>query len=360
MTYAILSDQHCHNWSSFSKTNSDGVNNRLQHILNEMLRAADELLKADGNVMIFAGDLFHQRGVISSDVFNPVHETIKNILDMDIKIYAIPGNHDLRGENSDEIGNAIQSFNSLEGFHVITKPKIIYAYPDHTIALIPWNPKGVTDDLGKISLGLKSPVSSSEVDVICHYGINEVFPSMPAHGVSSKTIADFGFKRVFAGHYHNHKVMENGKVISIGATTHHTWRDINSRSGFIIVDDSSDKINFRASRSPEFVEIDENTDETEIPMIVDGNYVRVSGLDLDDSRIKEVRDELISYGAKGVLFQIPKKDVSLRVSASSKTGKIPTVQESVSMYIQDEISDKKEEVEASALKILSKINSEET
>ncbi len=42
--YAVISDTHNHNWSAFSETTPENVNSRLQIILNETMRAAEEVL----------------------------------------------------------------------------------------------------------------------------------------------------------------------------------------------------------------------------------------------------------------------------------------------------------------------------
>ena len=48
-------------------------------------------------------------------------------------------------------------------------------------------------------------------------------------------LAKLGFRRVFAGHYHHHCSFEDGKVWSIGATTHQTASDIGTKAGFLLV-----------------------------------------------------------------------------------------------------------------------------
>ena len=318
--YVVVSDLHMHNWSAFASTNPDGVNNRLQFILNEFWRAAETLKKLGGDTIIMAGDLFHQRGSIHPSVFNPTNALIKRILDEGIQIHAIPGNHDLASKETTELGNSFQSFVNLDGFRVYTETHV-----EADLAFIPW--QSGKDQLRERVEELKSAYDVSQLDLFIHVGIDGVLIGVPDHGLSAAEVAGWGFKRVFAGDYHNHKVMEDGKVISIGATTHQTWGDIGTKAGFLIVE--KDKVVYSASHAPNFVEINENTDEDEIPLIVDGNYARIRGLKITDTQVKALKKELEGYGCRGVTFQVVREAVTARKT----TARGLTIDASVDTFI---------------------------
>jgi DNA repair exonuclease SbcCD nuclease subunit len=265
--YLLVADIHAHKWSHFSTVDPSGINSRLLIILNELERAAAELMERGGDIMIIAGDLFHVRGAIAPDVFNPTFNMIKRILGHGIKIYAIPGNHDLADKDTTELGNAFQSMGSLDG--------------------------------------------------------------VPDSGLSAKEVASWGFGRVFAGDYHNHRVAEDGKVVSIGATTQQTWSDLGSKAGYVFV--YKDRIEYRATHAPSFVEVDAETDPDEIPLIVDGNYVRVRGIKLTDAEVNVFRKDLEEMGARAVTFQITREVVAAR--SGSALAKATTLDESVHTYI---------------------------
>ncbi len=55
-----------------------------------MKRAAAEVRAAGGDTLVFAGDLFHTRGSLDPEVFNPVIETIKGLTWDGYRIVAIP------------------------------------------------------------------------------------------------------------------------------------------------------------------------------------------------------------------------------------------------------------------------------
>lgn len=322
---AIASDLHSHKWTTFSSVDTDGVSSRLRIILNELWRAGQELLAAGGRDMILAGDIFHMRGSIEPEVFNPTHQMIKQMLKAGVRFHAIPGNHDLSGEDTSDIGNAMQTFGALDGFTVCTEVTHI---EDLGLLMVPWI-KNVADlmvVLEKWSQQLGTKRAST--DVIMHAGIDGVLMNMPDHGLSATDLQALGFRRVFAGHYHNHKEVARG-IYSIGATTHQTFSDIGTKAGFLLIDDET--VQYRASHAPSFVEINENTDEADVPLIADGNYVRVTGLQLNDQEVNEVRDTLYKHGAKGVRIQVARVTQSQRTDASAMKGL--TLDQSVDTFI---------------------------
>jgi hypothetical protein len=163
---------------------------------------------------------------------------------------------------------------------------------------------------------------------------------------------------VFAGDYHNYKVMEAGKVISIGATTHQQWGDIGSKAGFLLV--YPDRVDHFASHAPNFIELDEDDAETDYPLIVDQNYVRIRGMKLTDAEINAMRKSLLDMGARGVTFQVSRAVVAAR--AGSALAKTSTLDESVASFIEkitDIDTDMIVAVKAAAVDVLSTIRSVE-
>ncbi len=360
--WLLLSDIHAHNWSAFSTTLPNGLNSRLDWIIREIERAAAELKAAGGDTIVIAGDLFHTRGSIDPTTFNPIYEVFRKLCEQGFTIYAIPGNHDLAGRETTELGNAMQSLGALPCFSVITEPtNCALADPDKTpddevtpiAVLIPWRSsykelareaRKIADDLG--------PEEAAEIDLVIHGGVNGVLLGMPDHGLDSAEVASWGFKRVFAGHYHNFKSMEGGKVVSIGALTHQTWSDVNTKAGFLLVTDTS--VAYRATQAPAFVDIDADTEADDIPLLVDGNFVRIRDLSLTDLEINQMRAEFERLGAKGIVFQVAKQTVSARTGAAP-SAKAMSLRESLTKYIDDTVADHKTEVSRACEDILAKV-----
>jgi DNA repair exonuclease SbcCD nuclease subunit len=349
MTYSLLSDIHAHAWSAFSTRLPCGRNSRLQIIVDELKRAAAETQAAGGSLLVIGGDVFHTRGSIDPEVFNPISDAVDEILQAGVSIVALAGNHDLKSNESTELGNAFQSFGKRKGFDVVTYPKP-RVYPGVKLLMVPWIPK--LDDLKRDLEASANALGDdrAEFDLVMHAGIDGVLSGMPAHGLTPAYLAELGFKRVFAGHYHHHCSFEDGKVWSIGATTHQTASDIGTKAGFLLVDDA---VTYRASRAPEFVEVTDETDPDLIPEIVDGNYVRVRGLKLSAADEVNLREELVRLGAKGVVMNVERETTSARVSAPSVKAK--TLEVSVADYIERQGSPHKDAVKARAAAIISAV-----
>jgi DNA repair exonuclease SbcCD nuclease subunit len=351
--YLLLSDLHFHSWSAFGGRDADGVSTRLRIIMNEFERAAEELKKAGGKCIVLAGDIFHVRGAIHPEVFNPVYEMFKKLSDDDFRIYAIPGNHDLATKETTKLGNAIQTLGALKNVDIITKTAVLFPDFEHQIVLLPWMSNN--DALRVEIKSIKKNFKYNEYDLIIHTGINGVLTGLPDHGLDASEVVSWGFKRVFSGHYHNHKVFEGGKVISIGASTAQTWSDIGTKSGFLLV--YPDRVEWKASHAPGFIEVTDETDPDDLPFIVDGNYVRVRGTVATDAEINEMREKFINLGARGFSYQ-GIRDTSV-VRTTSGAHKAVSIEESVGEYIKDKKFDPADEeaIIKDSLDILSTVRS---
>jgi len=328
--FAVLSDIHCHDWSLFSRTNSDGVNSRLQIILDEMLRSATVLHGAGGRVMIWTGDIFHTRGVINPEVLNPLRDTVRKILEMGIDIYVEPGNHDLKSRDTCELSSAVQNLEMKVdgGGELLVINKVTRIVRDgHIMGFVPWRAR-TEDLLADLELLAKSD-DHDKMDVFIHVGIDGVLPGMPASGITDKLLGKFGFRHIFAGDYHNHKVLEHG-VISVGATTHQTWGDVGSKAGFLLVDGATGRVTYQASHAPSFIDLT-GLSEDEMQMECDGNYVRFRGPPMSQSDINKLKEHFLAWGAKGVSIEVPRALTAARSTTTPATGL--SIDQSVANYV---------------------------
>ncbi len=331
--YVISSDQHCHAWSSFSTVGPDGVNSRLRTILNEIRRSADVLVARGGDRMFLAGDLFHQRGEIKPSVFNPTVETFKTIQDEypDLAIHAIPGNHDLEGKEASSLGNAMQALGTIDRFSVDTS---IELHGD--VIVIPWyqDLNELRKHLASQAAGMRGAGLLEKTDVIIHAPVNDVIKGIPNHGLEASELAAYGFRRVFAGHYHDHKVMEGGKVISVGATGHQTWSDPGTKAGFLLV--WEDRIEHVESLCPKFVDLDLTTASDPFELEAEGNYVRLRLEEVSEKEIKSWRDDLTKAGALGVMIIATKKQVNGRSGTAAAKSAV-SLDASVHAFIDNDM-----------------------
>lgn len=313
MMFTISSDHHCHKWSQFSKTDQDGVNSRLRVILNELLRQAEYTAAfSDDPVMFLAGDLFHVRGSIDPEVLNPTVECFKKISEMGLQVYALAGNHDLSGKYSNQLGNAMQSLEQIQGFSAITKPTVV-DISEHfgSVVMIPW-----IEDLSDLRTVMKRYAGNPEDTLIIHAPVNGVIKGIPANGLTPKELATLGYKNVFVGHYHNHVDFGDG-VYSVGATTHQTWNDPDTLAGFIEVKDGGEGVIHHDTLAPKFINIKMHSD---LSSAVRGSYCRIQLQNPSDDLLQETKDYLTSNGCLAYVdHSVKTKEVTRRGQSSAGT-----------------------------------------
>ena len=321
--YGVISDTHHHNWTAFSSTNGLGVNTRLNQILDETSRCAAEVKAAGGNTIVHGGDLFHVRGSVAPSVLNPTLELYHDLIKSGMRILINAGNHDLEGKEATKIGSAITALEKV-GCQVVNEPTL---FATDGLVLVPYMQR-VADlkvELEKIA----STTAVATVDLVIHAGIDGVIKGLPDHGLDAGYLKGLGFRRVFAGHYHHHKKLDEN-VWSIGALTHQTWSDISSKAGFLIVSDKG--VDWRSTHAPSFVEIDGTTNADDIPLIVDGNYVRAKIFSSKASEIEALRQYLTDSGARGVTIVSQPPTGVTRVKSTVTAG--ASIEVSVTDYIK--------------------------
>lgn len=330
--YGLFSDPHYHSWSAFSTVMPSGENSRLRVLLNATLDMAKHVQASGGTVLHCAGDMFHTRGQLKPSVMNPVIDTFREILDMGLKVIVIAGNHDLESKDSKALTNAL---GSLKGIGVVVVDDWYIDHDSKTVS-IAWRNK--TSDLMADAYNIASKmdfdgIKASEYDLIIHAPVNGVIMGIPDHGLSGDELAELPFKRIFSGHYHNHKWL-NERVCSVGALTHQNWGDVNSLAGYLIVDDS---ISHHGTNAPRFVDLDSVDDEEEVV----GNYVRAKIEIESESEVEELREKLLDAGAAGVIV-MPQRKVSSTTARTTASGKIDSLSESIGGFIGSKFEGREE------------------
>jgi DNA repair exonuclease SbcCD nuclease subunit len=349
MTYIISSDWHCHNWSQFSTT-VDGINSRLTDILHEIERQAIDANACGAKNIYVAGDVFHVRGSIKPTVFNPVVDMLaKCVVKYGVEFRVMPGNHDLEGRDSERLSSAITQLGQINGVHVCSETQVFW---DDKVAMIPWHDARDTLSYAVELLREQNEgINPDEWDLILHTGINGVLIGMPDHGWSPEELAEFGFKRVFCGHYHNHKVFEcdDQQIVSIGALTHQTWSDTDTRAGYIVVDDIA--FSHVSTEAPCFIDFD--LDEAE--EIYKGNFVRVRGIELDEADKRQMRDALEAAGALGVVIDPLSKPEVTRTVSKGETHKKIRLESQITDYAKEMYGDLADDIGKEALDVLKEV-----
>ena len=293
--YAICADIHFHNYAAFATLDERGLNSRLTSIIAEFRRIADEVKKVGGDFIVVAGDVFQVRGSVSPEVFNPVSELFEELSDDGVCVFGIPGNHDLTTKETTELGSSVKMLGKNAVF--LHQPEIIH-FPQ--VAMVPWvsTAIGTLEAIEKLANELGTSVS--RYDLIGHRGLDGTLSNMPASGFTAEAVAEFGFKRAFFGDYHHHRDFGNN-VYSIGALTHHNWGDVGTKAGFLMV--HHDHVQWFCSNAPKFIDIADVEAAEDLPLVVDGEYVRARVKTAKPAEVNKWRNDLFAMGAKGVLIQ---------------------------------------------------------
>ena len=320
----FISDTHYHNWSAFSGINENHENTRLRVILESTAFATKHLHSVGGRVLYHGGDVFHVRGSVAPTVFNPVVDLYQGLSNLGFVSHILAGNHDLESKDSRRLSNAGRALGSVAT--VYDDPEAFVVTNDGVL-MVPWyhEPKALLEALKRFAVGRPD---LHKIDALIHAPVNGVIKGIPDHGIEAGELADIGFRRVFVGHYHDHKIMEGGKVISIGALTHQTWGDAGSKAGYLIVTD--DEVYHYDTEAPRFVDLGK-ADLGKLASEVTGNYVRLEIEIEKDSKIEEVKNELRAMGAAGVVINPIRKKVSSAPKLAAAS--LATMEGSISSYI---------------------------
>ena len=294
--YGVISDVHLHEWSAFASYNERGVNSRLTAICDAILEADNAVWRAGGDTLFIAGDLFHTQSAVPSVVLNAASETIAAC---GCKVVALDGNHDLASVNSQPEFSANAAigavFNDDKFVHVSERP---YCDTDNGVWLFPW-----MEDTGQlIELMREYATVGGGDDAIIHAPTEGVLPHLS--GISGEVLASIGFNRIYIGHYHNYMELVKGRVYSVGALTHQTWKDVDSTAGFLIADDAI--VRQQATSHPRFVNLDMESLPpllSDLKPSVEGNYVRVRGELVDEGDKDDLKAAIREQGALEVLLQ---------------------------------------------------------
>lgn len=341
--YGVVSDQHFHNFSVFSQVNSEGVNDRLARQISELFRCADTVKSLGGRTIINAGDTFHVRGSVTPSVLNPVIDAHRALIEMGFEILILAGNHDAEHKHVSRLGNSVTALEAV-GCIVINEPCSI-----GNKSFVPWYA-----DVSELKSKIESLCDGAHAgrDLFIHAPVDGVIVGIPDHGLDPAYLAGLGFKRVMSGHFHNHKDFGNG-VYSIGSTTHLTWSDVGSKAGFLIVDDN--EVKWFKSHAPEFIDLTDDVEPDDVPLLVDGNFVRARVATSKTAEINKLREWLIDCGAKGVVIQTVKQSANTRSTAPTSISAGASLEVSIADYIKTQSFDHADDVQIEAQKILTEL-----
>ena len=269
--YLVFSDLHLHNWSDFSSPDNITGNSRLTNQINAM-RDMMSVARRDGRIVLFLGDLFHQRGRVATNVFNSAMEVLSEF--SDVSVYAIEGNHD-------NVSNSIHSDSSLEPFEVLPNFHLVKSYEKISLG---------DDSIVFVSYGeeyqeLKSFISSNSATLLlAHLGVEGSMGAGKskldgAFSVGDLTSDNYGL--VLLGHYHKRQNL-NKNTLYVGNPVSQDFGDDGQVKGYYTFDTEhgkvvKDSLIFNELEYPRFIKITEDNFKSveDVEKLSKNNFLRV-------------------------------------------------------------------------------------
>ena len=291
----IWSDLHSHNYREFSES-IDGKNSRLLdccNVISELRKFADE---NEIDKIIFAGDLFHLKNNLSSEVIKLTMDALDNLV-KDREMVVLPGNHDYTMWSSKPI--------LLELFQqYITSGVVSVIQVPMWLDNIYYEP--YTRNINELNERLKNLETESDSIFFGHqdmigiyYGGHQV-----TRGLDPKILAD-KFKWSFVGHYHKPTEITSDshekRIISIGAPLQHCFGDSGQKRGWWVCDDEGDFVEFHEYiDAPNFHDLSYGVDsKTEFVGNSEKDFYRitVAGHELPEE-VKKLKWKRVNFESK--------------------------------------------------------------
>lgn len=221
----LFTDFHAYQWSEFSHlvpskwgSISDRFDNQIE-VLDTILDTASK----KNLVVVFAGDLFHQRNSVDTQVFNAVFDTFAKYCDSIPQIFLLRGNHDSIN-NTMESPTSLSPFNYLNNTKVIAEPARRYVEIDGlgqlTIDFMPYG-----EDIQQIKkvLAEQSKTVKGPAVRVFHLGIDGAKQGRHSHRLASAfTLDDLYpdyYDLVYGGHYHKRQYLGGRNSVLYGGST---------------------------------------------------------------------------------------------------------------------------------------------
>lgn len=330
--YLVFSDLHLHNWGDFSQSDSITGNSRLTNQIN----ALDDIMstaRSEGRIVLFLGDLFHQRGRVATNVFNHAMDVLGRY--SDVSIIAIEGNHD-------NVSNSINSISSLEPFTVLPNFKLIEKYQKITI--------DNGDTIVGISYGeeyeeLKKFIRENSATILmAHLGVEGALGAGKSKLDGAFTVGDLmsdtNYSLTLLGHYHKQQYFLNNSLY-VGNPVAQDFGDEGDK-GYFKFDTINNRVDidtleFVPLNYPHFIKItsDNIGDFDNIEELSENNFIRVV---LPESTIKEttLKEDSLPDNVR-LEKQIVSKDADSRIDISDDTDTVSIVKKWGSVYQPDNI-----------------------
>jgi len=183
-----------------------------------------------GGWMINGGDLFNEKGMIRTRVWDVLVHHRGRWKEDGIEHIDLIGNHDQ--DDRDGVIHPLKIFAKWEGWDVVDAPRYV---PEKRWWLFPY-----MHDLGKQLDDIKKRKMTT---VFCHVGIQGAWRNDTNKDTDGIALDRFkGFARVFTGHYHFRHMI--GNIQYIGSPMQQSAAEKGQAKGYLIWDDEAERAHF--------------------------------------------------------------------------------------------------------------------
>lgn len=236
------------------------MNSRLFDILNGICDMRDYAVSNDIHYILFAGDLFHKRGMITVSVFNAAYTILSTFHQVGVDMVAISGNHDdISNERISQ--TSIHTFGSI--INVIESPRLI-ELDDVEIVAVPYSKdkEYVLDSIANLRNQCKDANSAI---LMCHLGItggrvgSGMYSMKDDYSLTELTSSKW--KYLIAGHYHQPQLLSENSIYT-GTPVQNSFSDelpddlYGGYNGFFVLETNKRyDIEFVPIKAPRFVTV---------------------------------------------------------------------------------------------------------
>lgn len=119
MKIIITSDTHIQNTSRFSRPGKHGISDRAQQSFDFLEWLGELCKKEEVSIILHCGDLFTQKNLITTPLFNAAFDSIRNLTNI-CPMIMVTGNHDrYMKDRGDLLYNVYTFQEGIDNFHVI-------------------------------------------------------------------------------------------------------------------------------------------------------------------------------------------------------------------------------------------------
>jgi DNA repair exonuclease SbcCD nuclease subunit len=362
-----------------------GLNNNRKTKLQTIVEVAKQIKQyTDKNnikTIIFGGDLFHQRNILSVDTINVAIKVIE-MLTKKCNMYLILGNHDIFNKNTSQV-HSLNIFKHIKNVHIIENIQECSINGNKTL-LIPWNSdmssfskesydimighfdiseryliaSYIDNNIKKTNSDIKSIRDINTDDLLKESGLDDIdidiendIETIINTQNSSDLIGDWvevvkpkGL--IFAGHIHNHKELytKNRKFIFIGSPYQQTLGEVDSNDGFYILDEQNKEHFIELNNIPRHIdlkisEIVKNIDNFDFSIVKNNIVHCIYDIEVDET----INSKIIKLISDNNPYEELPSDYDVKVNITNDSNyneSIDIIRRSKMEYIQNYIDKK--------------------